>query len=190
MRKIVVAIGIVLVVIALATPAIVVAEERHMFERPTYAVGDTWEYKNGKGEISTRKVIEVSETGFVAITKNNRRLEYDRDGNRVDTGARRLAFPLHVGKKWQYDSQSSQGFATTIDIHVKKLTTITTKAGTFEALLIESCWTRKDNSRGDCGQKFWYAPKVKRIVKRESPRNWTFALDNDFELVSYTLAGQ
>ncbi len=198
MQKMIIATMSLVFVMIGQTASAVFAQEQQVFERPTYVVGDTWEYVNRNGETRTFKIIEVSEAGFVSIQSDKdgeKRVAFDRDGNRIDPGWRYLPFPLHVGKKWKFEvvptERNPSGSTLVIDARVTKLTTVKTKGGTFDALVIESCWNRKDNpSIQGCGPTFWYAPKVKHMVKRESTGAGAPGYYTDYELVSFTPAGQ
>ena len=137
-------------------------------------------------------VTEVSEKG-VTMSDEGQLVSYDKDGNRIEgpsggPGAKWLSFPIQVGKAWSFEFQAGSNIYT-IEAKVAKITTVKTKAGTFEAAQIESCWNRKGGKFYECGFKIWYAPAVKRIVKREAPNAWAsgrWANDN-FELLSYKL---
>lgn len=206
MHKIVVAIGIVLVVIG--QTASVLGEEQRSFEAPKRVVGETWEFVRRDKATSTQTVVEVSDNGTVQTNTRQPGLRFHSDNNLTLTkiegdpsqitpqlaasanGWKWLQFPLSVGKKWSFDVQGSTAHFT-VDVQVKKLTTVKTKAGTFEALHLDTCWRNNDSRWSDCGYQYWYAPAVKRIVKRDTPNSWTSSLtDSDYQLVSYTLAGQ
>jgi hypothetical protein len=207
MRKIdVVAVSLAFILIGL-TAAVLTAQEQ-TFEAPKSTVGDRWEFVRRDRATYTMTIVEVSETGSVATATLWPDLRFHADHNGTTTkvegdpskitpviasfanGWQWLQFPLHVGKKWSFDVQGSTAHFT-VDVKVKKLTTVKTKAGTFEALHIDTCWRNNDSRWSDCGYQYWYAPSVKRIVKRETPNTWTSSLtDSDYQLVSYTLAGQ
>ena len=193
MRSIMATLGVVFFMLSVA-PVLLHAEQV-VFERPTWVVGEIREYVNQKGETSRYKITEVSETGFVAVRNDNERIEFDRDGNRVEFEVQWLKFPLQIGKKWKYESRGGAasnlplGVTYVNDVEVKKITTVTIKAGTFEVMLIDLCWNRSDYSRVTGCFKLWYSPKTKWFVKRESPSG-SPARERDFELVSYTLAGE
>jgi hypothetical protein len=201
----------VYIVIALATIIVgyitgVGAQAPQSFEAPTYSVGDQWTYK-GMREPYTITIVEVS--GDIRIWTSSRRpgVRYHSNSNGTTVkiegepaqvapvaflanGWRWLDFPLFVGKKWTFQTQD-QTNSFTIDVKVEKLTDIKTKAGTFEALLLDTCWTIESSRWRDCGHRYWYAPQVKQFVKRTTPSNWARSLiERDYELVDYKLAGQ
>ena len=176
-------------------------------ETPKNSVGDTWEYVRRDRATYTMTIVEASESGSVATVTSwpELRFHFDHDGTitKIEGEPSKVApiaffanswkwlsFPLHVGKKWSFQAHGANA-PFTVDVTVKKQTTVKTQAGTFEALQIDTCWRNHSNNWSDCGYQYWYAPSVKRIVKRETPNTWTSSLTNsDHELVSYTLAGQ
>lgn len=184
----------------------VLAAEPQTFEAPTHAVGDEWVRKAPSGTY-TVAIVKVADNGGVATISKwpGVRFHYDRhhtitkvEGEPTKVapiaflanGWQLLQFPLYVGKKWTYSVQGSTAHFT-IDVKVKKLTKVKTKAGKFEALLIDTCWTNNNSGWSDCGQRYWYAPAVKNFVRRDTPSNWASSLvDNDYKLISYKLVGQ
>ena len=200
----VVALGLVFTMFG--STAVVLGQEQQTFEAPTYTVGDTWEFVRRDYASFTVTVVEVKENGLVMTSTSRPGILFYADRHGTITkiegepgkvapiaflanGWKWLSFPLHVGKKWSFDAQGSNAHFT-IDITVKKLTTVRTKGGTFEALQIDACWRNNDNRWSDCGYRYWYSPAAKYIVKRETPGGWTAALsDSDHELVSHILGG-
>lgn len=175
-------------------------------EAPVYTAGDFWVYEQANKIKYTILVIETRENSTVveSSTRPGVRLELDRNltiigvaGPQAELlsslkGWQMLNFPLFVGKKWKYTAQGNDGFGNpamqTVEVKVKKLTTVTTPAGTFDALIIDTCWRNNNDGWTGCGVRFWYAPQVGRIIKRETPSDWPAQVRNkDFELISYEL---
>jgi hypothetical protein len=158
-------------------------------------------------ETYTITVVEVGEGTHVTTNSRRPGIRFHADANGTTVkiegepaqvapiaflanGYRWLQFPLHVDKKWTFQVQGSTA-PFTIDVKAGKFTEVKTKAGTFEAVILDMCWTNESSRWNDCGQRWWYSPQVKRFVKRSTPSNWARSLvEGDYELVDYKLVGQ
>jgi hypothetical protein len=90
-----------------------------------------------------------------------------------------LAFPLAVGKRWQYETdwvfkpKGSNGKAT-IDVVVIAYERVTVPAGEFDAFKLTSRETLAGTSpigseyAGETTRTYWYAPAARAIVKSVS----------------------
>jgi hypothetical protein len=88
-----------------------------------------------------------------------------------------LAFPLYVGKTWDYQYRmpsmnDTKGELYKVTAKVEKWEDVQTPAGTFNALKVvhEGTWSRTffgESVAGVTRETFWYAPDVKRWVKQE-----------------------
>lgn len=180
-----------LVTLLVSTFFVPVATAQELVQAPVYRVGDSWKYvyPNRSNETREITITEVSDAG-VALLDGGQPARYDKDGNKVRDGtARWLQFPMQVGNKWSFNFNLGNAVFA-IDVKVVNFTSVSTKAGKFDAFQLESCWTQRGGSFYECGLKVWYAPAVKRLVKYEAPNSWRngrFANAN-YELVSYKLA--
>lgn len=167
---------------------------------PTFDVGETWEYKNSFGS-HTRTIKEVRPDGILYTQNNEPNAVFMMDKNltRVSIdgvategkgiGWKFIEFPMTIGKSFTYKVNSDNGTLFTIEVTAKKVETIKVGAGSFEAVLLESCWKNEATRWEDCGMKHWYAPAVKTLIKRKTPGTWAASLkDKDFELVKYVPA--
>jgi hypothetical protein len=91
-----------------------------------------------------------------------------------------LAFPLAVGKTWEFEFRYKRPlgeFAAKRRAKVEGWEDVRVPAGTFRALKVvhEGFWNmtgggpgQGNYNRGTSGETLWYAPEAMRIVKRES----------------------
>ena len=173
---------------------------------PKMMVGDSWVKKeySKKGIVTrSRTIIETKpDGGFVEEVKDDRGITLNayynnkyqcivsidvEKGSAVKTPkppAKRLEFPLFVGKKWndEFDAWKRGNIRHfTNEYIVDKYERINTKAGSFKAFKIirlgsipEKSWKGKE--------EYWYSPEAKRIVR--SIPDWRYGS----ELLSYKLA--
>ena len=170
-------------------------------QKPAWKVGYWWEYAwERPGGSGTRTYEMVREDTFegvpcYVIKRGRREYFYTKDVlgrlGRTDRGqlVRRrtpplqdFSWPLEVGKKWRnaYRREKPQeGSSRNFDrrLVVTKFEKIKVPAGTFEAFKIE----RIDNRR-NLVNEFWYAPKVKWLVKR---RDYLRDGVTETELINY-----
>ena len=194
--------------IAFALVLTVTAVHAQTADPPTFSLGDTWKYSDGR-EV---KVVKVDENGS-ALTGPIRDcpacvVHFDKnlittgtvtetDGKPLDPSKvqvlfvgpswRVYDFPLQVGKTWSFSAPGYfRGQVQTYDVTVKiaKYEDVKTKAGTFKAFKLERSWRggRAPNT-SSWNDAVWFAPEVKSLVKFTSMnQNAT-----EFDLISYSL---
>lgn len=175
------------VLLASLFPALVLAQEPPaQIERPEPKVGDKRTYaildgiskvEQGVEELTLSEITE-SEIRFSEI--NNRSAVYDKEWGLVQDGSRKyspaiqmVSFPLSIGKKWEHSNthshQSCGNTTSNLKNEVVGWEDVTVPAGTFRALRIDSSGYWRNNCGSDRSvYKFWYAPKVKWLVKSEA----------------------
>ena len=175
-------------------------------ERPEVKPGDQWKYElrdkrtGAKVRDTVVAVTAVSATQIESIENGvakvatrdlvvlkNSRLEYD-------VGYRWLSFPLEVGKAWDFKTQwkrldGTGAGSTQMDVVVKGVEKVTTKAGEFNATRLEAKGYMNAGSgsyyNGRVVATYWYAPAAREIVKFE----WQDKLDSTVtELIEVQLA--
>ena len=157
---------------------------------PSLKVGDRWKYvyldgltklEEGQRE---EKVTAISPEAILTEVKNAAGREtapgrYDAQWNfLVDVGGQagkemRFSFPLEAGKTWEatWPWMNSQGHVGRMEMtyKVRGGETVTARAGTFEAIVIEGRGHWYNTTRGSSGpahEMLWYAPAAKRFVRR------------------------
>jgi hypothetical protein len=86
-----------------------------------------------------------------------------------------IAFPIELGKSWQYEFKTSGANGDTSQVRKAKAASweeVRVPAGTFKALKIvhDGSWARVEIGRHFSGvvtETTWYSPEVKRLIKRE-----------------------
>lgn len=168
---------------------------------PTFGVGESWEYKDSFGTY-TRTIKEILLDGSTRYTQSNEpRAVFTVDKNLTRTavdgtvadvrgiGFQILDFPMTIGKSFTYNVNADNGTPFIIKVTAKKVETLKVKGGSFETVVLESCWKNVATGWNDCGMKHWYAPGVKALIKRKTPSDWANQLkDRDYELFGYTPA--
>jgi len=155
-------------------------------DRPEVNVGDEWQFAAYYSVPSTTPnriwvITSVTDTGIEG-TENGEPLRLTRELNVVESprdrssNFRLLAFPLEVGKRWQYVNDwffkmgSSTG-TSTADARVVAYEKVTVPAGQFDAFKIVSrdrlSGTAPAGSQwaGEINRAYWYAPAARAIVK-------------------------
>jgi DUF3108-like len=178
-------------------------------------VGDRWAY-NVKDDLSgdlrrtiTVVVVEVNDreiTTRVSSAGKDRpqTMVYDLDWGRIDDGAWKLRpsgigvkQPLQVGKEWKSDanainSQSGVVLRATGAAKVTGQERLTTPAGTFDTFKVDMTVrmiNTKDQTRSETWTfALWYAPSVKRWVRRKAEWRSEGRLRDSFseELTEYS----
>jgi hypothetical protein len=179
------------------------------------APGDHWTYEV-KDEISgnvkstrtdlvtdvTQKDIAVR-VDFVGTGRTNNLL-YDHSWNLLRSGSYKYSpndgtgvqLPLTVGAQWKFsgdvlNSSNGQTFKRTVNSKVTSQESITTKAGTFEAFVIETNFTGKlvqdPTILNQTLQRTWFSPDTNHWVKRNIVyrQNGHLVENNTFELTEY-----
>lgn len=163
------------------------AQDAQTVEKPGLKIGDSWSYlvlePISKAQQSTIDLVvsEVSETQLKMTNKSSEVIAiYDADfaatnlaGVAYSPSIRALSFPMAAGKKWEHTNTRSHPTCgksiTELKNEVIGWEDVKVPAGTFRALRIDS----DGNWRNSCGSgkltyRFWYAPKVKWLVKSDS----------------------
>jgi hypothetical protein len=158
-------------------------------DRPDVRVGDEWQfavyYTVASGTPNRTWVITSVAAAGVEGTENGEPLRLTRELNVIESprekssNPRLLAFPLEVGKRWQYVNdwlfkpKGSQG-KSVVDVAVVGYEKITVPAGEFEAFKLTSKETLSGRSpigsqyAGETIRTYWYAPAARAIVKSVS----------------------
>jgi hypothetical protein len=100
---------------------------------------------------------------------------YERKGLNRQDFKNIFNFPLVIGKKWRYSTESSD---TNIgnELSVEGVEEVNTPAGTF--LVYKIYYKQTEMSRMNSGWvRYWYAPAVKWWIKREVERSSYWARD-------------
>jgi hypothetical protein len=178
------------------------------------AVGDHWSYDltdEISGEVKRRTIATVTEISSNSVTIRTERvgadnvgiIVYDNSWNVVRSGAQRFSpndgsgveLPLEVGKTWkiQSDRIDSTG-AIWKKVGESKVTgkeKITTKAGEFDAFVIETKFSAQNvndrTRKTEATVRTWFSPNVNRWVKRNTEFRVNGHLLQDYviELTSY-----
>jgi hypothetical protein len=182
---------------------------------PDIHLGDFWKYRTIDGYTNettlefSHQVIKLDEREIVIQLRNKnasgRKLHYfTREWNQIDSGDVRwepfnpeFKFPMSVGLKWNQDFKFSNNHGTINSSFARAkivaFEKVTVPAGVFDAYRIErDIETHSNNSDANTlkGRIItWYAPAVKKFVRRESI---TFANGRERnkevnELVEYSL---
>lgn len=162
------------------------AEEAPVMEKPTFKMGDWWEFKNKHSTVKCKhwEIVELSGNSLVEacddykmyfkvgdnyqalkVTKNDKAiLSYSPSFPGLD-------FPLKVGKKWSgkysgYRADTGGKWDSTVDFQVVAFEDVTVAAGTFKAYRIEYVdkWV-SGSFRGSNKSVGWIAPEVGYYVK-------------------------
>lgn len=154
---------------------------------PAAKVGDRWKYENRdrrtgiKESESVRTVTSVTATQIEG-TENDGKFVATAELNFLETptitlssDARYLAFPLEVGKKWDFKfNLANKVTAVTsrwqLDAAVVAYEKVKVPAGEFDAFRIEYKGFWNNNTSGKNGRLLvtnWYAPATRSVVKRE-----------------------
>lgn len=174
--------------------------------KPAYKNGDTWVFTvkesgtigstsnalNGTYEISI-----VDGKMKVASVQGSQKDDLDpRPGALVAllTFGPNLSFPLAVGKQWTRDYKgtyvgSNKPIARKITYEVKGTEQVTTPAGTFRAIKLES--DDRAGQRDYFTTTYWYSPDTRSIVKSNfdgSAGGQQTGLQRQIELITFTPA--
>lgn len=176
------------------------AQLASIVERPRFSVGDKWRYrfenrkyakpgcsyellieritsKNVYSRINFPNDCDVSITTAYPVAPNTVQ-KFDLNLNHFHYSPepyRALDFPLYLGKSWtQKWKWQLNGWTYDDDVSasVDAIETVTTQAGTFEALRIRLVRTYRGSKTGYLTQSgkledtFWYSPRIKNFVRR------------------------
>jgi hypothetical protein len=198
---------------------------------PTYRVGDRWVYHAEDGYRvktvwdETHEIVAIGPDGItMRVTAKGPSTDvvrtekwsapgvvlvgsvYEQETDRFDPALIRYKFPLAPGESWQQrirDLDKPPGPYGPIVRHVSVdgYETITTAAGTFEALRMRVIMTLDDEtfwrSATECNDLVWYAPAVAAVVREHNQSKWRQKDENgaavynpgqnmDVTLVSFT----
>ena len=179
---------------ALLTAALASSALAQPAAAPTFAVGDSWAYSDGR----QIKVVKVEDGGALmsgplavcptCVVHYDRNLSIrkvtDAAGQPVEAGKidflalgpdwRFYAFPLEVKKAWKFSAEGLiRGKPQRYDVSVvvTALEDVQTKAGTFKAFKMERAWSgTQGNQPFSFTDVVWYAPRAKFPVKFHSSR--------------------
>jgi hypothetical protein len=154
---------------------------------PRVAVGDRWQHVVYFGERSsvpnrtwvvtrvTPEVIEATENGEpLRLTPELNVLESPA---RKDSAAHALRFPLRVGARWRYETDSwfkdnNSTARSVVSVEVLAHEKVSVVAGEFDAFKLQATGRFSGRSKGGPGilagefiSTYWYAPSVRAIVK-------------------------
>jgi len=147
---------------------------------PVWNLGDSWTYRDAAGKSWSNQVFEIKENLFIMRMEGDRDLYaydkktlncnyfIDRSGRKVrysDPLKNIFDFPLFIGKKWSYSTESG-GANYVNQFKVEAVEEVRTPAGTFKAYRIYHKQT--EMSRMTSGWvRYWYSPVVRWWIKRE-----------------------
>jgi hypothetical protein len=179
---------------ALAQPAV---------EKPTYKVGDRWQFTSTEGDKTStwsREIVEVRTDGLVVKFGNGTINAYDDAMNFVDAegpaNSRILGrYPLRVGAEWQYTRKAGQKGALDERGSAKVVAyeKATVPAGTYDCYRVEteaSITGRLFNEKRTWTR--WYCPGIRWIAKERmevqtfNPRGPPTNTTSVSELVKFT----
>jgi hypothetical protein len=168
---------------------------------PKYQAGDKWLWRNERGVEDSSEVVGFE--GELAQIKSGQLLLFvDPDrvlrkvvrpnaqpvtkqgtGRPYETiGQKELDFPLQVGKSWSFTFLNTRMQMGTQQFKVAACEQVSTPAGKFAALRIES-EVREPGWNGV--NHLWYGPAARAIVRRTFLQGYTNV--PDYELVRYEL---
>ncbi len=190
------------------TFALLLALPAHAQEapRPAVAIGDRWQfavYYTQPSTVPNRTwVVTALDGEQVRGTENGEPLTLTRELNVLDapghaeSNPRALSFPLHVGKRWRYDSEwlfktkMSRG-TLAVEVAVLSYESVETPAGKFGAFKLHAIGTLGGSSPsstfygGQTTTTYWYAPSARAIVK--SVHHNPYLGTTHVDLVAYEL---
>jgi len=168
-------------------------------ETPAYRVGDRWVYNGRDGfrvlttweethTISTVGADGISERITVKgptldLARTERMIApgritvgalYENETRRFATPVDRYRFPLAAGAMWSqfvnnFDETTKTSGQVNNYVHALRWETVTTPAGTFDALVLHVVIWLDDETfwrfPTECNYTFWYAPAVRNVVR-------------------------
>ena len=166
----------------------------------TYRTLDRWKDEEIKRETYTvfavrafGYVVELTEGGSASAKR--RRWSQDLNGLRTPDDVEKdvgwWKFPLTVGNHWESVGPWGRAGRTEIARKVAGTERITTPAGTFDTYRIEGSgrWfpSEQNTGSGVISETIWYAPSVKRHVRRDREvREASFSMGSFNRLTSQT----
>lgn len=172
-------------------------------ELPTLKVGDRWKYEQRdrrtglKESEFDRRIVAVTAAGIEG-TENDGKLVLTPDLNVVESSigiltgdVRYLAFPLEVGKKWDFkfgraNKQTGASARWQVEAVVTAYEKVNVRAGEFDAFRIDykGFWNSTSGRNGRSIETVWYAPATRSVVKSEYDDTFN---RNSRELVEFQL---
>jgi hypothetical protein len=175
-------------------------------DAPVWKVGDKWFYWISKDlglEALKQEIVEVKKDVYILRTAVNT-VAYDRttmnlvywigkdnkEHKHTEHPFRKFFdFPLSVGKKWDYVTQSAlkPGTSYLSEFQVEGVEEVVTQAGAFMTFRVHHQQTNLSSLRKGW-LRYWYSPSAKKEVKVEVEKS-TYWLNiwQDRELVTYEL---
>jgi hypothetical protein len=182
--------GVLSMIVILSLPDISLAGGP-VAERPHYSPGDYWVFVNKTRPKELRHTYLQEEEGKYVFTLNGSdrttHFYFTSDIKRAPKGypGAIIAFPLHVGKKWDYRFERRENIggpqtkAILAEHRVEDYEKVTVPAGTFDAykitVYIEAVQTRKMLTMPE-KMYFWYSPVAKQLIKRINRKKVTWEL--------------
>jgi hypothetical protein len=172
-------------------------------DKPTFNVGDHWQYTNADGDKTSkwsREVVEVRPDGLSVKLGNGNVTRYDEAMNPIDEkgadNSRILGrYPLSVGSQWQWTRKAGQ--AGNLDergtAKVAAYEKISVPSGTYDCYRVEaeaSLTGRLFNEKRTWTR--WYCPEIKWIARERTevhtfnPRGPPTSTSSVSELVKFT----
>jgi hypothetical protein len=149
-------------------------------EAPVWNLGDSWTFRDAAGRFWSHQVFEIKEDLFILRMEGDRDLyAYEKKtlncNYYIARGSRKVKdtdplknifdFPLFVGKKWKYTTESRVA-SNVNEFRVEGVEEVETPAGRYSAYKIY--FRQTETTRNTSGWiRYWYSPVVKWWVKRE-----------------------
>jgi len=171
-------------------------------EEPTikdYVVGERWEYtwKTSAGEKTRGEGKDVKE---VVVYKNGVGFLNGNDTVQITNPSSEKSatpykdWPLEVGKKWRYESETTNGVGDRMtikqDAEVISYGDVTVKAGTFKAFKIVYTGMIRNHKYSKTGaltnDVWWYAPALKSYIKHTQDNGDVASYSYVNELLTYS----
>jgi len=156
-------------------------------QSPDIKVGDQWKFEQSdrrsgvKEPIIVQRITAVSPTQIEGL-ENEERFAWTPNLGILETPAvimsgeaKRLVFPLEIGKKWEYQynftnkAKAAKG-RWKLDATVTAYEKVNVPAGEYDAFKIEYTGFWHNDTKGKSGRlkmTNWYAPAVRTIIRNE-----------------------
>lgn len=156
-------------------------------QAPIIKIGDQWKFEQTDRRSSVKEPIIVQRITAVSPTQiegleNEERFVWTPELNLIEsplitvTGeAKRLAFPLEIGKKWEYEYNFTNKVRAAkgrwkLDATITAYEKVKVPAGEYDAFKIEYTGFWHNDTKGKSGRlkiTNWYAPTARNIVRSE-----------------------
>jgi hypothetical protein len=167
---------VLFIFVLLISTGICIAAEP-VYERPIYKEGDFWVFVNrNQFKERTHKFLREEKDKYVfGLDESDRtkQIYFTSDiGIGIGYPGPVIDFPLTVGKKWDCKFQKKRTTGITerdlkiARFKVESYESVTVPAGTFQAFKITVIIERIKGGKIKESASYWYAPKVKQLIKR------------------------